>query len=47
MRSRLRGSKAPEEIVFRDVLPHTETGKLLRRSVVAELVGPARDAAGV
>jgi len=37
VRSQLRGSKTPEEIVFRDALPHTETGKLLRRIVLQEL----------
>lgn len=37
MRARLRGSKTPERIVFRDRLPHTETGKLLRRVVLGEL----------
>ena len=34
---RLRGSKTPETIEFRDALPHTPTGKLLRRVVLAEL----------
>lgn len=33
----LRGSKTPETIVFREELPHTETGKLLRRHVLDEL----------
>jgi acyl-CoA synthetase (AMP-forming)/AMP-acid ligase II len=33
----LRGSKTPGLIVFRDDLPYTETGKLLRRQVQAEL----------
>jgi acyl-CoA synthetase (AMP-forming)/AMP-acid ligase II len=37
VRSTLRGSKTPDEIVFRDVLPHTETGKLLRRIVLQDL----------
>jgi acyl-CoA synthetase (AMP-forming)/AMP-acid ligase II len=37
VRDRLRGSKMPELIVFRDQLPHTETGKLLRRVVLTEL----------
>ena len=35
--SRARGSKTPEQIVFKDQLPHTETGKLLRRFVLKEL----------
>ena len=37
VRITLRGSKTPEVIVFRDRLPHTETGKLLRRVVQLEL----------
>jgi acyl-CoA synthetase (AMP-forming)/AMP-acid ligase II len=37
VRHELRGSKTPESIVFRDVLPHTETGKMLRRIVQQEL----------
>jgi acyl-CoA synthetase (AMP-forming)/AMP-acid ligase II len=38
VRSRLRGSKTPELIVFRDTLPYTPTGKLLRREVLADLL---------
>ena len=37
VRAQLRGSKTPEQIVFKDELPHTETGKLLRRFVLKEL----------
>ena len=37
VRARLRSSRAPERIVFRSALPYTETGKLLRRAVKAEL----------
>ncbi len=37
VRAELRGSKTPEEIVFRSELPHTETGKLLRRIVLEQL----------
>jgi acyl-CoA synthetase (AMP-forming)/AMP-acid ligase II len=37
VRGRLRGSKTPETIVFRGTLPHTDTGKLLRRVVLDEL----------
>ena len=37
VRSRLRSSKTPEAIVFRAELPKTETGKLLRRVLQAEL----------
>ncbi len=36
-RERLRSSKTPETIAFWSELPRTDTGKLLRRSVVAEL----------
>ena len=38
VRDVLRGSKTPEEIIIRDSLPHTETGKMLRRVVLSELV---------
>ncbi|GAA2404860.1 fatty acid--CoA ligase family protein [Actinomadura vinacea] len=37
VRARLRGSRTPDEIVFRPELPYTPTGKLLRRDVVADL----------
>jgi acyl-CoA synthetase (AMP-forming)/AMP-acid ligase II len=37
VRRELRGSKTPDEVVFRRELPHTETGKLLRRIVAAQL----------
>jgi acyl-CoA synthetase (AMP-forming)/AMP-acid ligase II len=37
-RRSLRGSKTPEIVVFTAELPYTETGKLLRRVVQAELV---------
>ncbi len=33
----LRGSRTPETVVFRDSLPHTDTGKLLRRIVLKDL----------
>ncbi|MER5756370.1 class I adenylate-forming enzyme family protein [Streptomyces sp. NPDC002088] len=36
-KSRLRTSKTPDVIVFRPELPRTGTGKLLRRTLVAEL----------
>lgn len=36
-RERLRGSKTPELVVQVAVLPRTDTGKLLRRQVVADL----------
>jgi acyl-coenzyme A synthetase/AMP-(fatty) acid ligase len=37
VRGRLRSSKTPEAIEFWTELPRTDTGKLLRRSVVARL----------
>jgi acyl-CoA synthetase (AMP-forming)/AMP-acid ligase II len=37
VRERLRSSKTPDTIVFRAELPKTETGKLLRRTILAEL----------
>ena len=40
VRAELRGSKTPEEIVFHNELPHTETGKLLRRIVLQQLSPP-------
>jgi acyl-CoA synthetase (AMP-forming)/AMP-acid ligase II len=36
VKQRLRSSKTPETVVFRADLPKTETGKLLRRVLVAE-----------
>ena len=41
----LRGSKTPELIVFRDHLPHTDSGKLLRREVQRDLQGETRSSA--
>jgi len=37
IRGRLRSSKTPDSIVFRNELPKTDTGKLLRRVLLAEL----------
>jgi len=37
-REHLRGSKTPDRIVLRSSLPHTDTGKLLRRAVLADLI---------
>jgi acyl-CoA synthetase (AMP-forming)/AMP-acid ligase II len=37
VRNELRGSKTPDTIVIRDSLPHTDTGKMLRRVVLTEL----------
>jgi crotonobetainyl-CoA:carnitine CoA-transferase CaiB-like acyl-CoA transferase/acyl-CoA synthetase (AMP-forming)/AMP-acid ligase II len=36
-RSRLRGSRTPDEVHFADDLPHTATGKVIRREVIASL----------
>ncbi|NWG52847.1 MAG: AMP-binding protein [Hydrogenophilaceae bacterium] len=38
-RARLRSTKAPEDIFFRDALPYNDTGKLLRRALKQELAG--------
>jgi acyl-CoA synthetase (AMP-forming)/AMP-acid ligase II len=38
VRAVLRGSKTPDRIVFRDSLPHTDTGKMLRRVVLQEML---------
>ncbi|MEU8796485.1 fatty acid--CoA ligase family protein [Spirillospora sp. NPDC048819] len=40
VRSRLRGSRTPDEVVFRNELPYTPTGKVLRREIVAGLASP-------
>ncbi|MDO8361537.1 MAG: AMP-binding protein [Actinomycetota bacterium] len=40
VRAELRGSKTPDTIVFRDSLPHTDTGKMLRRVVLTDLSSP-------
>jgi len=37
VRARLRSSKTPDAILFRAELPRTETGKVLRRALLAEL----------
>lgn len=37
VRSRLRGSRTPDQVVFRDELPTNATGKVLRRDIVSEL----------
>jgi acyl-CoA synthetase (AMP-forming)/AMP-acid ligase II len=38
-RARLRGSRTPDEVVFRSELPHTPTGKLIRRDLVSDVLG--------
>jgi acyl-CoA synthetase (AMP-forming)/AMP-acid ligase II len=40
VRDRLRGSKTPDRILFWAELPRTETGKLLRRNVLAQMSSP-------
>ncbi len=40
-RKTLRGSKTPDVVAFAEALPYTETGKLLRREVQAELSRPS------
>jgi acyl-CoA synthetase (AMP-forming)/AMP-acid ligase II len=39
VRERLRSTKTPEQVYFRDALPYTDTGKLLRRALQLELTG--------
>jgi acyl-CoA synthetase (AMP-forming)/AMP-acid ligase II len=38
-RARLRGSRTPDEVVFRSELPHTPTGKLIRRDLIRDVLG--------
>jgi len=43
-RGKLRTSKTPDRIIERDCLPYTDSGKLLRRMLTAELAaGQATD----
>lgn len=39
VRKSLRGSRTPDRVVFRDELPTTPTGKVLRREIIDELAG--------
>lgn len=39
VRARLRGSRTPDEVVFRSELPRTATGKILRREIVGDMTG--------
>ncbi|OBH61149.1 class I adenylate-forming enzyme family protein [Mycobacterium sp. E2479] len=39
VRKTLRGSRTPDEVVFRDELPTTPTGKVLRREIIQALTG--------
>jgi acyl-CoA synthetase (AMP-forming)/AMP-acid ligase II len=38
VRARLRSSRTPDDVVVREALPYTPTGKLLRREITADLV---------
>jgi acyl-CoA synthetase (AMP-forming)/AMP-acid ligase II len=42
VRQRLRSSKTPDQVEMWDSLPHTDTGKLLRRQVLSALVSGDR-----
>jgi acyl-CoA synthetase (AMP-forming)/AMP-acid ligase II len=44
-RARLRTSKTPDRIVFRPDLPRTDSGKLIRRAVLADVAAPSPAAA--
>ncbi|MET9830797.1 AMP-binding protein [Streptomyces sp. NPDC006385] len=46
-KERLRSSKTPDSVVFRPELPRTPTGKLLRRTLVAELEEAELEEAGL
>jgi long-chain acyl-CoA synthetase len=39
VRKSLRGSRTPDRVVFRDELPTTPTGKVLRREIISDLRG--------
>ncbi|WP_407688416.1 class I adenylate-forming enzyme family protein [Mycobacterium sp. HUMS_1102779] len=39
VRENLRGSRTPDRVVFRDELPTTPTGKVLRREIIEKLEG--------
>ena len=43
VRKSLRGSRTPDRVVFRDELPTTATGKVLRRAIVSDLAGLAME----
>jgi len=45
VKARLRSSRVPQEIVFKDALPYNETGKLLRRLIREEFAAAERHAA--
>ena len=41
VRARLRGSRTPDEVVWRDELPRTPLGKIVRREIVDDLLAHA------
>lgn len=43
VRSRVRGSRTPDDVVWRAEIPQTPTGKILRRQVVSDLTVHATD----
>jgi acyl-CoA synthetase (AMP-forming)/AMP-acid ligase II len=44
VRGQLRGSRTPDQVVFRDELPTNATGKVLRRELVSELTAESSTA---
>ena len=40
VRSRLRGSRTPDDVIVLEELPYTQTGKLLRRQLAAQVLAP-------
>ncbi|WP_327098755.1 AMP-binding protein [Nocardia vinacea] len=44
VQANLRGSRTPDRIVFRDQLPTTPTGKVLRRNLIEELTPTSEEA---
>jgi acyl-CoA synthetase (AMP-forming)/AMP-acid ligase II len=46
VKAKLRSSRAPQHVVFRDELPYNETGKLLRRIIRDELSQEVGSASG-
>lgn len=47
VRARLRGSRTPDVIVYRSELPSTATGKILRRTIIADILGDSSAVASV
>ncbi|MDX6230440.1 MAG: hypothetical protein QOI76_3830 [Frankiales bacterium] len=44
VRERLRGSRTPDDVVVRDELPYTQTGKLLRKQLAREVLDSSSSA---